>query len=138
MEKPRVGFIGLGIMGRPQSHNLIKAGYSLTVWNRSRPGIETVVGYGAAEGKSPADVAAKSDVIITMVPDSPDVRHVILGPNGVIEGARPGSAVIDMSTISPSVTREIAEELRGRGIRMLDAPVSGGEVGAVAGTLSIM
>lgn len=138
MEKPRIGFIGLGIMGRPQCHNLIKAGYSLTVWNRSRPGIEVVVGYGAQEGANPADVAAKSDVVITMVTDSPDVRQVVLGPNGIIEGARPGSVVIDMSTISPKVTREIAAELAQRGIDMLDAPVSGGEIGAIQGTLSIM
>ena len=138
MSKPRVGFIGLGIMGRPQCHNLIKAGYSLTVWNRSRPGIDIVVGYGAQAGESPADVAAKSDVTITMVTDSPDVQHVVLGPKGVAEGAKAGSTLIDMTTMSPAVTREIAEELQGRGIRMLDAPVSGGEVGAVAGTLSIM
>jgi 3-hydroxyisobutyrate dehydrogenase len=138
MSKPRVGFIGLGIMGRPQCKNLIKAGFPLTVWNRSQPGIETVVGYGALAGRSPADVAARSDVIITMVTDSPDVRHVVLGPDGIIEGARPGSTVIDMTTMSPAVTREIAAALQERGIRMLDAPVSGGEVGAVAGTLSIM
>lgn len=138
MEKPRIGFIGLGIMGRPMCANLLKAGYSLTVWNRSRPGIDEVVSYGAQEGASPADVAARSDVIITMVTDSPDVRQVVLGPNGIVEGARPGSVVIDMSTISPSVTREIAEALAARGIEMLDAPVSGGDVGAKAGTLSIM
>ena len=128
MANPQVGFIGLGIMGRPQCHNLIKAGFPLIVWNRSQPGIETVVGYGALPGRSPADVAAKSDVTITMVTDSPDVREVVLGPNGVIEGARPGSVVIDMSTISPAVTREIAEALRARDVQMLDAPVSGGEV----------
>jgi len=138
LPNPRVGFIGLGIMGRPQCHNLIKAGFPLTVWNRSQPGIDAVVAYGALPGRSPADVAAKSDVTITMVTDSPDVREVTLGPNGIIEGARPGSVVIDMSTISPSVTREIAEALKARAIEMLDAPVSGGEVGAIAGTLSIM
>lgn len=138
MSKPHVGFIGLGIMGRPQCQNLIKAGFPLTVWNRSQPGIDTVVGYGALAGRSPADVAARSDVTITMVTDSPDVREVILGPNGIVEGARPGSTVIDMSTISPAVTREIADELKRHDVRMLDAPVSGGEVGAIAGTLSIM
>src|SRR6185369_8934367 len=138
MANPRVGFIGLGIMGRPQCQNLIKAGYPLTVWNRSQRGIDMVSGYGALAGRAPADVAAKSDVIITMVTDSPDVREVVLGPNGISEGARPGSTVIDMTTISPAVTREIAAELEQRGIRMLDAPVSGGEVGAIAGTLSIM
>src|SRR2546427_197278 len=114
LANPHVGFIGLGIMGRPQCHNLIKAGFPLIVWNRSQPGIDTVVGYGALPGRSAADVAAKSDVTITMVTDSPDVREVVLGPNGVIEGARPGSVVIDMSTISPAVTREIAAALRAR------------------------
>jgi len=138
VDKPRVGFIGLGIMGRPMCANLLKAGYSLTVWNRSRPGIDEVVSLGAATGESPADVAAKSDVIITIVTDSPDVQQVVLGPNGVLEGARPGSVVIDMSTISPSVTREVAAALEQRGVEMLDAPVSGGDVGAKAGTLSIM
>lgn len=138
MSKPRVGFIGLGIMGRPQCKNLIKAGYPLTVWNRSQPGIDTVVGYGALAGRSPADVAARSDVIITMVTDSPDVRNVVLGPEGIVEGARSGSTVIDMTTMSPAVTRAIAAALQERGVRLLDAPVSGGEVGAIAGTLSIM
>jgi 3-hydroxyisobutyrate dehydrogenase len=138
MEKPRIGFIGLGIMGRPMSANLLKAGYALTVWNRSLPGIEEVVGHGAQAGQSPADVAARSEVIITMVTDSPDVQRVVLGPDGVIEGAEAGSVVIDMTTMSPSVTREIAERLAEKGIEMLDAPVSGGDVGAKAGTLSIM
>lgn len=138
MTKPRIGFIGLGIMGKPMCANLIKAGYSLTVWNRSQPGIDTVVGYGAAAGESPADVAAKSDIIITIVTDSPDVEKVILGPNGVLEGVKPGSVVIDMSTISPSVTREVAAALLSKDVEMLDAPVSGGDVGAKAGTLSIM
>jgi len=138
MDQPRIGFIGLGIMGKPMCANLLKAGYSLTVWNRSQPSIDTVVGYGAAAGESPADVAAKSDVIITMVTDSPDVQKVVLGPGGVIEGARSGATLIDMTTMSPSVTREIAEALSAKGISMLDAPVSGGDVGAKAGTLSIM
>jgi 3-hydroxyisobutyrate dehydrogenase len=138
MEKPRIGFIGLGIMGKPMCANLLKAGYALTVWNRSQPGIDDVVGYGGAAGESPADVAAKGDVIITMVTDSPDVQKVVLGPEGVLEGARAGSVVIDMSTISPSVTREVAAALAERGVEMLDAPVSGGDVGAKAGTLSIM
>jgi 3-hydroxyisobutyrate dehydrogenase len=138
MDKPRIGFIGLGIMGRPMCANLLKAGYSLTVWNRSRPSIDTVVGYGAQAGESPADVAAKSDVVITMVTDSPDVQQVVLGPGGVIEGAKQGAVVIDMTTMSPSVTREIAAALAERGVEMLDAPVSGGDVGAKAGTLSIM
>lgn len=135
---PKVGFIGLGIMGRPMAKNLIKAGYELTVWNRSRPGIDELVKAGAAAGESAADVARKTDVVITMLPDSPDVEQVILGANGVIEGASPGMTVIDMSTISPKVTREIASTLEERGISMLDAPVSGGDTGAAAGTLSIM
>ena len=138
MEKPRIGFIGLGIMGKPMCANLLKAGYSLTVWNRSQPGIDEVVGYGAAAGASPADVAAKSDIIVTIVTDSPDVQKVVLGPNGVLEGVKPGSVVIDMSTISPSVTRDVAAALGEKGVEMLDAPVSGGDVGAKAGTLSIM
>lgn len=138
MSLPQVGFIGLGIMGRPMCANLLKAGYSLTVWNRSQPGIDEVVGYGARAGATPADVAAQSDVVITMVTDSPDVQRVVLGDDGVIHGARPGSVVIDMTTMSPSVTREIAAALSDRGVEMLDAPVSGGDVGAKAGTLSIM
>lgn len=138
MDKPRIGFIGLGIMGKPMCANLLKAGYSLTVWNRSQPGIDTVVGYGAEAGASPADVAAKSDIIITIVTDSPDVERVVLGEDGVIHGAKAGSVVIDMTTMSPAVTREIAAKLAEKGVDMLDAPVSGGDVGAQNGTLSIM
>jgi 3-hydroxyisobutyrate dehydrogenase len=138
MDKPRIGFIGLGIMGKPMCANLLKAGYSLTVWNRSQPGIDEVVGYGAQAGSSPADVAATSDVIITMVTDSPDVERVVLADDGVIHGAAPGSVVIDMTTMSPAVTRDIAARLAEKGVEMLDAPVSGGDVGAKNGTLSIM
>lgn len=138
MDKPRIGFIGLGIMGRPMCANLLKAGYQLTVWNRSRPGIDEVTALGAAAGESPADVATKSDIIITIVTDSPDVEKVVLGERGVIEGVRTGSVVIDMTTMSPSVTRTIAARLEEKGVEMLDAPVSGGDVGARAGTLSIM
>jgi len=136
--RERIGFIGLGIMGKPMCANLLKAGFPLTVWNRSRPAIDAVVGYGAAAGESPADVAARSDVIITMVTDSPDVQEVVLGENGVLHGARAGSVVVDMTTMSPAVTREIAATLAERGVDMLDAPVSGGDVGAKNGTLSIM
>jgi 3-hydroxyisobutyrate dehydrogenase len=136
--KPRIGFIGLGIMGRPMCANLLKAGYPLTVWNRSRPGIDEVVAYGAEEGGSPAAVAEKSDIVITMVTDSPDVEKVVLGPSGVIAAAREGMTLIDMTTMSPSVTREIAARLAEHKVDMLDAPVSGGDVGAKAGTLSIM
>lgn len=134
----RVGFIGLGIMGRPMARNLLRAGYPLTVWNRSRPGIEALVAEGAAEGASAARVAARSDVVITMVGYTRDVEEVALGPRGIIEGAHPGLVHIDMSTISPEATRRIAARLAEAGVEMLDAPVSGGEQGAVQGTLSIM
>lgn len=138
MKMRRVGFIGLGVMGMPMATNILKAGYPLTVWNRTREKMRGLVSMGALPGESPKDVAEKSDVVITMVADSPDVEQVILGPQGVIEGAHPGLIVVDMSTISPSVTRRIAKELEKKGIRMLDAPVSGGDVGAKQGTLSIM
>lgn len=134
----RIGFIGLGIMGRPMASRLLGAGYEVTVWNRTASKAEALVQAGARRGASPRDVAARSDVTITMVADTPDVRAVILGPEGVIEGVRPGAVVIDMSTISPVATREIAESLAARGASMLDAPVSGGEKGAIEGTLSIM
>ena len=133
-----IGFIGLGVMGRPMARNLLRAGYPLTVWNRSQPGIEELVRDGASPGSSPEDVARQSDVIITMVTDSPDVEKVALGPKGIIEGGRPGLIHIDMSTISPAVTRRIASRLAEKGLEMLDAPVSGGDTGAQAGTLSIM
>jgi 3-hydroxyisobutyrate dehydrogenase len=133
-----VGFIGLGLMGRPMARNLLRAGYSLTVWNRSQPGIEELARDGASPGSSPEDVARQSDVIITMVTDSQDVEKVALGHKGIIEGEHPGLVHIDMSTISPAVTRRIASRLAEKGIEMLDAPVSGGDTGAQAGTLSIM
>lgn len=134
----QIGFIGLGIMGRPMVKNLLKSGFPVTVWNRSRPGIDECVAAGASEAGSPSEVASRSEVVITMVTDSPDVEQVVLGEGGVIEGVRPGAVVIDMSTISPQVTRGIAERLREKGVRMLDAPVSGGDKGAIEGTLSIM
>jgi 3-hydroxyisobutyrate dehydrogenase len=134
----RIGFIGLGIMGRPMARNLLKAGYALTVWNRSRPGIDELAREGALPGSSPQDVARQSNVVITMVTDSADVEEVALGPKGIIEGGGPGLVHIDMSTISPAVTRRIASRLAENGIEMLDAPVSGGDTGAQAGTLSIM
>lgn len=137
-QNPRIGFIGLGIMGQPMCANLLAAGFPLTVWNRSRPGIDEVTALGAAGAGSPAEVAGASDIIITMVTDSPDVQQVVLGESGVIEQIRPGSVLIDMTTMSPRITREISAELAGRGAEMLDAPVSGGDVGAKAGTLSIM
>lgn len=134
----RVGFIGLGIMGKPMATNLISAGFPLTVWNRTRSKMAPLVSLGAHGANSPKDVAEKSDILITMLTDSPDVEEVVLGPKGVIESARKGLTVIDMSTISPLVTRRIADALEEKGVEMLDAPVSGGERGAIEGTLSIM
>jgi 2-hydroxy-3-oxopropionate reductase len=133
-----VGMIGLGLMGKPMARNLLKAGFSLTVFNRSRQAVDELAAEGAHAASSPKDVAAASDVVITIVPDSPDVEAVVLGPNGVLAGAKPGTLIIDMSTISPAVTRRLHAEVTARGGRMLDAPVSGGDVGAKAGTLSIM
>jgi 3-hydroxyisobutyrate dehydrogenase len=136
--KERIGFIGLGIMGRPMARNLMAAGYPLTVWNRSRPGIDELVGQGAVEAAGPKAVAERSDVVITIVSDSPDVEGVALGPGGLVEAGRTGLAFVDMSTISPAVTRRIAARLGEVGVEMLDAPVSGGEPGAINATLSIM
>jgi 2-hydroxy-3-oxopropionate reductase len=134
----RIGFIGLGIMGRPMAGHLADAGYAVTVWNRTRSKMTPLVERGATPGESPKDVAARSDITITMVADTPDVLDVILGPEGVLHGVGRGSVVVDMSTISPVATREIAHQLRERGAEMLDAPVSGGEKGALDATLSIM
>ncbi|NLN17747.1 MAG: NAD(P)-dependent oxidoreductase [Firmicutes bacterium] len=136
--RERLGFIGLGIMGRPMASHLLKAGYSLTVWNRSSGAVDQLVEQGARRATGPAGVARHSDVVFTMVGDSPDVEQVILGPGGVLEGARPGLIIIDMTTISPEVTRRIAAKCAEKGVHMLDAPVSGGEKGAVEATLSIM
>ena len=134
----RIGFIGLGIMGRPMAGHLIGAGYAVTIWNRTRSKMAPLIERGAAAADSPQDVASRSDITITMVADTPDVLAVILGPEGVIRGARPGSIVVDMSTISPVATRDVARQLAERGVEMLDAPVSGGERGAIDATLSIM
>ncbi len=134
----RIGFIGLGIMGRPMALNLRKKGYPLWVHGRRPVTMEMLVEAGATPCKSPGEVAANADVIITMVSDTPDVESVILGEKGLIHHLRPGQVVVDMSTISPVATRRIAVELEGRGVEMLDAPVSGGEVGAINATLSIM
>jgi 3-hydroxyisobutyrate dehydrogenase len=134
----RVGFIGLGIMGQGMARNLLKAGFPLRVWNRTASKAQPLIDEGAAAGASPADVAAHSDIVVTCVSDTPDVEAVLLGENGVIHGAKPGTLVVDCSTISPQVTREIAAKLAEQGIHMLDAPVSGGSEGAAKGTLSIM
>ncbi len=134
----RIGFIGLGIMGSGMARNLLKAGFPVRVWNRTASRMDPLVAEGAEAGSSPADVAAHTDIIITCVSDTPDVEEVILGEQGVIHGARPGALVIDMSTISPQATIEIAQKLQEKGIHMLDAPISGGSEGAQRGTLSIM
>ena len=136
--KKRVGFIGLGIMGKPMAKNLLKAGFPLVVFNRSRGPVEALAKEGAFAADSSKGVAEQSEVIITMLPDSPEVEEVILGKGGVIHGVKPGSVVIDMSSISPLVTKEIAGKLREKKVEMLDAPVSGGEAGAIQGTLAIM
>ncbi len=133
-----IGFIGLGIMGRPMARNLRRAGYALVVHNRSRAPVQALVEEGAQDGGSPRGVAQRAGIVITMLPDSPQVREVVLGPDGVVEGLRPGSVLIDMSTISPLVTKEVAAAVQARGAVALDAPVSGGEKGAIEGTLSIM
>ncbi len=134
----RIGLVGLGIMGKPMGKNVLKAGFPLTVWNRTISRAEELKALGARVASSPKEVAEHSDIIITMVSDSPDVQQVVLGDDGVIHGARAGSVLVDMSTISPQVTREIANALQEKQVAMLDAPVSGGEKGAVEGTLSIM
>src|SRR3990170_2149393 len=136
--KRTVGFIGLGIMGKPMARNLLKAGYPLVVFSRSFGPVEELVGEKALSAGSPREVAQRSEVIITMLPDSPEVEQVILGEDGVIKGTKPGSVVIDMSSINPLVTKEIAVRLEEKGVEILDAPVSGGEKGAIEGTLAIM
>lgn len=138
MAKKRVGFIGTGIMGRPMARNLLNAGYPLTVHNRTKSKAQELLSQGAVWAATPADVAASSDVVITCVTDTPDVRAVLLGQNGVIEKARPGLVCVDMSTISPSATREMGDTLQAKGITLIDAPISGGEIGAIEGKLSIM
>jgi len=133
-----IGFIGLGIMGRPMAKNLIQAGYPLKVYNRSPGPCRECEDMGAEAAKSSAHAAEGMDVVITVLPDSPDVEKVVLGPEGAARGMVPGSVLIDMSSISPQVTRKVAYELSNRGVHMLDAPVSGGEKGAIEATLSIM
>ena len=134
----RVGVIGMGIMGSPMARNLLKAGFEVHVWNRTAARAEALVADGAQVAASPADLGSKVDVVITMVTSSPEVETVLFGRNGAMEKARPGMLVIDMSTISPDVTKSLAERAAAKGVGYLDAPVSGGEVGAMNGTLSIM
>lgn len=134
----KIGFIGLGIMGKPMSKNLLKQGYNLVVCDVVQAAVDEMVSCGAAAAATPKEVAAQTDIIITMLPNSPHVKQVVLGKDGIIEGAKAGTVVIDMSSISPLVSREVAEKLAESGIEMLDAPVSGGEPKAIDGTLSVM
>jgi 3-hydroxyisobutyrate dehydrogenase len=134
----KVGLVGLGIMGRPMAKNLLKAGFDVTVHSRTRAKVEELVQEGAHAGKNPADVASRTEMVVTMVPDSADVEQVAAGPGGVLEGAKQGLIVADMSTISPAMTRSLADRAASAGAFWLDAPVSGGELGAIAGTLTIM
>ena len=134
----RVAFIGMGTMGAPMARNILEAGFAVTVHNRTREKEQPLVAMGAQAAASPRDAAAEADLVITCLSDTPDVDAIILGPDGVIEGVRKGAIVIDMSTISPTATRQIAAALAEKGAQMLDAPVSGGSEGAEKGTLSIM
>lgn len=136
MEK--VGFIGMGIMGQSMARNILNAGFDLTVWNRTSAKMQPLIAAGAHPAGSPAELAAQVDIIVICVSDTPDVEQLILGEQGVLSGARPGALVIDHSTISPSVTKELAARLSEKGVHMLDAPVSGGSEGAARGTLAIM
>jgi 2-hydroxy-3-oxopropionate reductase len=134
----RVGVIGLGIMGTPMARNLLRAGHAVTVHSRTRARVATLVAAGAVAADSPAAVARAADAVVTMLPDTPDVELVVAGADGILAGARPGLLVIDMSTIAPDAARGMAARAASAGVAFLDAPVSGGEQGAIAGTLSIM
>ena len=134
----KIGFIGLGIMGKPMSKNLLKAGFELVVLDTKKGAVAELVAAGAKAASTPKEVAQQSDIIITMLPNSPQVKQVVLGENGVIEGAKSGAVFIDMSSIAPLVSRELAEKLAAKNVEMLDAPVSGGEPKAIEGTLSVM
>ena len=134
----KIGFIGLGIMGKPMSKNLRKAGYELVVCDITRATVDELVALGATAATTAKEVAQQADLVITMLPNSPEVKQVVLGPGGVIEGARPGTIVADMSSIAPLVSREVAARLADKRIEMLDAPVSGGQPKAIDGTLAVM
>lgn len=134
----RIGFVGLGIMGRPMALNLLKGGHEVTVWARRQESMAPLIEAGAHAAASPAAVAAQSDVVFSMVADAPDVREVMLGAQGVAQGAHAGLIAVDMSTIPPAAARQVGVDLAAKDVIFLDAPVSGGEVGAIAGTLSIM
>jgi 2-hydroxy-3-oxopropionate reductase len=134
----RVGFIGLGIMGKPMAKNLMDAGYDLTVHNRSPQKAQELGEQGATVAESPKEIARNSDIIVTMLPGPPEVREIVAGEGGLLENSREGSLIVDMSTSSPVLARELARYAGERGVGMLDAPVSGGDVGAIEGTLSVM
>ncbi|MEY4592442.1 MAG: hypothetical protein RIR18_1337 [Pseudomonadota bacterium] len=133
-----IGFIGLGLMGRPMALNLLKAGFKVTVWARRVESMQVLLAAGATSAANPAELASQVDLVVSMVADAPDVAEVMLGEHGVACHPRPGLVAIDMSTISPVAAKDIGEKLSALGIHFLDAPVSGGEIGAIAGTLSIM
>ena len=134
----KIGFIGLGVMGKPMAGHLIKAGHTLTVHNRSRRAVDELVAAGATAATTPAEVAKSSSIVITMLPDTPDVERVLTGPDGVVDAMQRGAVVIDMSSISPVATERLAKAIADKGGSMLDAPVSGGEIGAINAALSIM
>lgn len=134
----KIGFIGLGIMGKPMVRNLLKGGYSVTVHDINAASVAELTSAGATEGGSSLNTASQSDVIITMLPDGPDVEKAVLGENGILEGARTGSIIVDMSSISPIVSQKIAEICNAKGVGFLDAPVSGGEPKAIDATLTVM
>ncbi|MGD2093414.1 MAG: NAD(P)-dependent oxidoreductase [Phycisphaerales bacterium] len=138
MAEQRIGFIGTGIMGGPMARNLLKAGYPLTVHSRTKAKAQQLLNEGAVWAESPAEVAKHSDIVITCVTDTPDVQEVLLSKNGVIESAREGLICIDMSTISPAATKEMGKTLKAKGVTLIDAPISGGEIGAIEAKLSIM
>jgi len=134
----KIGFIGLGIMGKPMAQNLIKAGYSLVVYDIVKPAVDELASAGAETAKSPAELASKVETIITMLPNGPEVKEVVSGKKGILEGAKPGSTIIDMSSIAPGVSQEMARLCKKNNVRFIDAPVSGGEPKAIDGTLAIM
>ncbi len=134
----KIGFIGLGIMGKPMVHNLIKAGHQLTVYGHGKENIDICVGYGAKAAASAREAAEGNEVVITMVTNSPNVKDAVMGKDGVLETAKPGTILIDMSSIAPLASQEIEKACAAKGVKMLDAPVSGGEPGAINGTLAIM
>ena len=138
LEKPTIGYIGLGLMGKPMARNILKSGYRVIVHNRSQGAVKELSREGAIKANSPREVAEQVDIVFTNLPDSPDVEAVVLGKNGIIEGVSPGMILIDNSTIKPSTARSIAERLNSKGVNCLDAPVSGGDIGAINGTLTIM